>query len=224
MAITRVQARKLCNAAELELVVQSTGDALKSLTPAQLRNKVKRSRTLRSKFADLYQRQSVAIQAGTGNKRGNSDEANARTQLKMQLFDEVLKRFETRLAQLDAKAERDAAASAKAKARAAARSAREARPKAEPAAPKKSRARQAAGQAAPAKKTRRVSVKAAVKAALAANGGSPAAAPAREPSSPKAPAVKRATQVPSVVAVRGKQIGAHARSAQARSQAKRDAR
>lgn len=220
MAITRIQAQKLCNTAEMELVGQSLGDALKSLTTTQLRGKVKRARTLRSKFADLFQRQTAAIKAGPASKRGNSGEANARTGLKLQLFDEVLKRFETRLAQLDAQAERAAAAVAKAQAKAQAAAARAAKSAAKAAVP--------APTKAPAKKAPKVSVKAAVKAAAKAavkrQAAKQPAQPVKQAAAPKAPAAQRATQVSKVVAVRGKEIGAHARSAQARTQARRDKR
>jgi hypothetical protein len=224
MAITRIQAQKLCNTAEMELVGQSLGDALKGLTAAQLRGKVQRARTLRSKFADLFQRQTAAIKAGTGSQRGNSGEANARTGLKLQLFDEVLKRFETRLAQLDAQAARAAAAVAKAQAKAQAAAAKAAKTAAK--APVKAPTKAAAKT--PAKKAPKVSVRAAVKAAAKAPVKRPAAKklaqPAKKVAAPKVPAAQRATQVSKVVAVRGKQIGAHARSAQARTQAKRDKR
>lgn len=217
MAITRIQAQKLCNSAEMELVTQSLGDTLKGLTAVQLRGKVKRARTLRSKFADLFQRQTAAIKAGTGSKRGNSGEANARTALKLQLFDEVLKRFETRLAQVDAQAERAAAAVAKAQAKAQAAAAKAAA-KAPAQAPVK-----APVKASP-KVPPKVSVKAAVKAAVQRPAAKKPAKPAPKAVAPKVPAAKRATQVSKVVALRGKEIGAHARSAQARTQAKRDKR
>lgn len=254
MAITRIQAQKLCNAVEMELVNLSLGDALKALSALQLRGKVKRSRTLRDKLADQFRRQTVATQADTGTKRGHSGAANARTELKLRLMDEVLKRFEARSAQLDAQVARSAQAAAKAAARlartaaqpapavAACKAAAQAAPPAEPkpapkVAPK--RASKAATKAAPevspkspAKRAPRAAPQPVPKGAVrAATKPAPAAVLPPTPQGPavarrsrQAPEVPRATAVSAEVAVRGKNIGAHARSAQARSQAKRDQR
>ncbi len=112
MATTLIQARKLLNAAELDLFAASRGDALKALTPVNLRGKIKRVRTLRDKFQDLLQRQKVATRARTATKVGVDEAANARTATKVQVFEEMLARCEERLAQLDAAALRTAAKTA----------------------------------------------------------------------------------------------------------------
>ncbi len=220
MTITRVQAQKLCNAAEMELVGMSLGDTLKSLSAVQLRGKLKRVRTLRDELADQFRRQSLAMRTATGSKRGNTSEANARTEKKLQLFSEVLARFEKRGAQVEAQAERAAAAAAKAAAKPVSQKVSKSGPASKP----KATASKANPPAkTPAKAGAKTAVKAAVKAALK-RSGTAASGPgkAATPRAGKAPAVKRSTAASKVVAVRGKAIGAHARAAQSRSQAKRD--
>ena len=49
MAYNRSQAQKLCSATELELFMASLAEEIIQLTPAQLRSKVTRTRTLRDK-------------------------------------------------------------------------------------------------------------------------------------------------------------------------------
>lgn len=97
MAYNRRQARAICNDTEYELFTASLADSITELTPAQLRAKIKRARTLRDKNTDLFRRQSLAMQESTGSKRGGTGSANQRTEQKARLFDEVLKRFEARL-------------------------------------------------------------------------------------------------------------------------------
>ena len=97
MAYNRKQARAICNDSEYELFTASLADSITGLTPAQLRGKIKRARTLRDKSTDLFRRQSLAMQESTGSKRGKTGSANERTEQKARLFDEVLKRFEARL-------------------------------------------------------------------------------------------------------------------------------
>jgi hypothetical protein len=97
MAYNRTQARTICNDTEYELFTASLADSITQLTPAQLRGKIKRARTLRDKNTDLFRRQSLAMQESTGSKRGTTGTANQRTEQKARLFDEVLRRFEGRL-------------------------------------------------------------------------------------------------------------------------------
>jgi hypothetical protein len=102
MTYTLAQAGKLLNANEFALFSASRADALKTLTAARLRAKVKRARTLRDKFRDLFKRQRLVTRSRTGNKAGASGAANQRTRRKAELFAEVLQRFEKRLAQVEA--------------------------------------------------------------------------------------------------------------------------
>jgi hypothetical protein len=111
MATTITQARPLLTVAELELFDQSRAEPIKSLTPARLRGKVTRTRTLRDKYRDLYRRQTVAVRTARGAS-GRSPMAanNERTERKAQILQEVLERFEARLAYLE---ERDARSAAR---------------------------------------------------------------------------------------------------------------
>ena len=94
MAYTLTQARPLLNAAELELFSQSRADAVKQLTAAKLAGAVKRTRTLRDKYRDLYQRQTVAVRTSTPGAVTGED--NERTQRKADILQEVLERYEAR--------------------------------------------------------------------------------------------------------------------------------
>ena len=106
MAYTLTQARPLLNAAELELFEQSRAEPVKQLTGARLAGAIKRTRTLRDKYRDLYQRQTVAVRTSTPGAVTGDD--NERTQRKADILQEVLGRFEARVEQLEAKEQRQA--------------------------------------------------------------------------------------------------------------------
>lgn len=118
MATSITQAKPLLTAAELELFDQSRAEPIKALTEKQLASKEKRARTLRDKYRDLYRRQTVAqrgkarpgTQSGgsAASGRGATGDANARTQRKAEILQEVLDRFEARSALLEARAAREA--------------------------------------------------------------------------------------------------------------------
>lgn len=113
MAYTITQARPLLTAAELELFDQSRAGPIKELTLTRLRGKVTRTRTLRDKYRDLFRRQTVSVRkspATPGRSPVGSD--NERTQRKADILQEVLGRFEERVALLEAKLEREASAPA----------------------------------------------------------------------------------------------------------------
>ena len=117
MAFTITQARPLLTAAELELFDQSRTAPIKALTLARLRGKVTRTRTLRDKYRDLFRRQTVSVRkapATAGRSPVGSD--NERTQRKADILQEVLGRFEDRVALLEANLARDASAAATRKA------------------------------------------------------------------------------------------------------------
>ncbi|MEC5214325.1 hypothetical protein RCH06_002888 [Polaromonas sp. CG_9.5] len=95
MAYTLTQARPLLNAAELELFEQSRTEPVKRLTPAKLSGAVKRTRTLRDKYRDLYQRQTVTVRTSTPGAVTGSD--NDRTKRKADILQEVLERYEARV-------------------------------------------------------------------------------------------------------------------------------
>jgi hypothetical protein len=118
MTYNRLHARALLNASELALFERSVGNALADLTPLQLRREVKRASTLRDKCRDLLRRQKLATRSRTGSKSGTSGDANARTQQKVKLFEEVLQRLNRQQAKIEAeerrKAERESVALARA--------------------------------------------------------------------------------------------------------------
>lgn len=87
----------------------SLGEPLTALTAAKLRVLIKRARTMRDKAQDLLQRQR-ATRGRTGSKGGTTGAANERTAQKVRALGEALARFENRLVQLDAAAERAASA------------------------------------------------------------------------------------------------------------------
>jgi len=198
MAYNRTQARSLCSATEYELFMASLADAITDLSAAELRGKIRRSRTLRDKNADLFRRQTLATRAATGTRRGTSGAANQRTEQKAQLFDQALKRFEARLEKLEARAARQEAADRAAAAARAAQRTRTSRAGAAKKPPGKPPAT-ARSPKAPAKQV--------AKGKPAALG----AGPGRKGISP-------------TVAVRGKAITAHLRSSTARRQGRRDGR
>ena len=109
MAYSLTQARPLLTAAELELFDQSRAEPIKALTLARLRGKVTRARTLRDKYRDLFRRQTVAVRSGPATQgRSPAGADNERTQRKADILQEVLGRFEARLAQLEARDAREA--------------------------------------------------------------------------------------------------------------------
>lgn len=116
MPINRTQASKLLNSSEMALFDAASTSGVRALTPSQLQAKVERSRRLRDKHRDLYQRQRLASQAHTGYKSGRSGQANLRSKEKAQVFDEVLKRLRARLAMPSVKAQVAAARKKKASA------------------------------------------------------------------------------------------------------------
>lgn len=110
MAYNRIQAGRLLAAAELPVFEVSLGEPLAELTAAKLRVLIKRSRNMRDKAQDLLQRQRVTTRSRTGSKDGTSGVANERTAQKVRALGEALGRFENRLVQLEAAAERAASA------------------------------------------------------------------------------------------------------------------
>jgi hypothetical protein len=158
MAYNRIQAGRLLGAAELQVFEASLGKTLAALTAAKLRVLIKRARAMRDKARDLLQRQRVATRDRTGNKGGTTGAANERTAQKVQVLGEALARFEGRLAQLDAAAERAAGATLRAGGRPG---------------PAKQRVRASAAKATPkaapeSPATAQTSLKSAVKAAVVA--------------------------------------------------------
>jgi hypothetical protein len=99
MPDTTSRSRSWLSAAESRLVASSRGEALANATPAELRRKIIRARALRDKWRDVYETQRRGTQRAT---RGRGSAANARSREKGDLFDQVLRRLEARLAKLGA--------------------------------------------------------------------------------------------------------------------------
>jgi hypothetical protein len=102
MAYNSRHARALLSASELPLFECSVGEALSGWSAAQLRQKIKRACNLRDKYRDLLRRQKLATRERTGTKSGVRGDANARTEQKVKLFEEVQRRLEGRQAKLEA--------------------------------------------------------------------------------------------------------------------------
>lgn len=211
MATNKTQAAKLLSAAEMLVYSASVAPDIKELTAAILAAKIKRARTMRDKFRDLLKRQKVTTRSRTGTKAGISGNANERTAIKAEVFDEVLQRFTARQEQVQAVAAREAARLAAAQARA---------------------------NKAAAKPSVKTSVQAAVK--KIATMPAPAPTPVRTARSAKAPAIAPVAAIDSVgpgsdralaeaktaqlAAARTRPIQGHISGAGRRSQAKRDER
>ena len=205
MAYTLTQARPLLTAAELELFDQSRAEPIKGLTPARLAGKVKRARTLREKYRDLYRRQTVAARGESAATRPAKSTDNERTQRKADIFQEVLERFEARTTLLQGRSERDAARAPRATKPAAAgkKTASSVRAKtdssaaktAEPAAKKTARSLGGTAAAPTA-----ADAEASTGAPVSASRKKPGAAPARSDKAPsrKAPTSGSKAQAPQV--------------------------
>ena len=100
MTISLQQARKICNATELALVVDSTPKQIKNFDAKQLKSKVTRARALRDKWRGQAEK---LVRVTKKESQAKLDSDNARTELKSQLFSETLDRLSKRLETLEAK-------------------------------------------------------------------------------------------------------------------------
>lgn len=97
MALNLRKAKELCSESEWKLVEASKRDEISSLNETQLKRHIARSRKLRDKWRDQAVTQRRKTQQAQ-NARTTS--ANARSGEKAEVFDEVLARFEKRLAKV----------------------------------------------------------------------------------------------------------------------------
>lgn len=111
MPITRAKATRLLNQKEMSLYDDSRINGLRRLDAKALASRVTRARTARDRARDLVQRHKLASRERTGSKRGRSGVANQRSKDKAELLADILKRFETRLREV----ERETKAAAKGK-------------------------------------------------------------------------------------------------------------
>ena len=98
MAWNRIQAARLLTDKEMALFEGSLGDQAPRMSDKELQATTRRLRAQRDKYQDLLQRQRVATRGRTGTKSGPSGVANARTEQKVQVFGEALRRLETQQA------------------------------------------------------------------------------------------------------------------------------
>jgi hypothetical protein len=90
MTLDLKKARQLCTDREFALVAAARRPAMSTLTPKRLQANALRSRTLRDKFRVMAKQQKAA-----------ASPARPRSLEKAALFDEVLTRYESRLAKLE---------------------------------------------------------------------------------------------------------------------------
>ena len=103
------QAQPLLTKPELELFQASRAGAIKELNPRQLAAKLTRARALRDKYRDTYRRQTVATRTGPAKDRKQMGGENNRTEVKAEIMQEVLTRFEAQHAKAQAKLDKQAA-------------------------------------------------------------------------------------------------------------------
>jgi hypothetical protein len=106
MAYNRNHIRSFCTDKEYALFVDSTEKAIKQFDLETLKSKRRMAREWRKKYHDLHQRQRLATQRATGVKSGRGGRANERTEQKAKLFQEVVERFDKRIASLEARQEK----------------------------------------------------------------------------------------------------------------------
>ena len=103
------QVQRLLTKPELELFQASRAGAIKELNPRQLAAKLTRARALRDKYRDTYRRQTVATRTGPAKNRKQMGGENNRTEVKAEIMQEVLTRFEAQHAKAQAKLDKQAA-------------------------------------------------------------------------------------------------------------------
>ena len=94
MSYTTRQVQNLLTKPELELFQASRIGAIKAFNARQLVGKISRARALRDKYRDLYQRQTVRTATAPATPRKVTGTANLRTDVKADVMQEVLGRFE----------------------------------------------------------------------------------------------------------------------------------
>ena len=144
MQITRSKATALLNKGEMGLYDDSRHNPIRGFTSKQLESRIKRARGARDRARDLVRRQKLASRERTGSKRGTSGAANQRTQDKVEILADILRRFEARLKVVKAEERERERASKKAATKKAAR---------------KTATKKTAAKKAPAKKASKKAVK-----------------------------------------------------------------
>jgi hypothetical protein len=96
MAVRMSQVKSVCTANEVALVAASRKPLLETLSPAELKRSARRARTL----FDKWQGQ-ARTQARAKRQKEGFGEEQARTQSKVDIFQEALRNFEKRLATVE---------------------------------------------------------------------------------------------------------------------------
>lgn len=163
MAISLKTASKLCTTAELALVEATRRGKLEELKPAQLKQKIARTRKMLSKWRDAEKKQGRSARGRGKARKAPPASGNENTSRKRALFEEVLRRFETRLSKLGAASKTKISSVA---------DKRSGRPKGvRRKSPKAAKAKASAGKASKAKPAKRAGKKAAGKLARLADAG-----------------------------------------------------
>lgn len=97
MPMTRARATALLNQREMALYDDSRANALRGLDAKALSSRVERARAARDRARDLARRQKLSTRERTGSKRGDSGRAHARSDDKVTLTADILRRFEAQL-------------------------------------------------------------------------------------------------------------------------------
>lgn len=101
MVIKRDEAKALCTDTEYELYEASLKGKVQEWSATELRDLIGRARRARDKYRDLAHRQSRE-QRGKASPRGQSPaQGNDRTQMKVDLFNQVLEDLEARRDEID---------------------------------------------------------------------------------------------------------------------------
>ena len=108
MQITRAKATALLNKGEMQLYDDSRHNPIRGFTVKQLESRVSRARAARDRARDLVRRQKLASRERTGSKGGTSGAANQRSNDKVGILADILKRFEAQ-AKVAKKTEKEAA-------------------------------------------------------------------------------------------------------------------
>lgn len=94
MPMTRARATALLNQREMALYDDSRTNAIRALTAKALSSRIERARAARDRARDLAKRQKLSSRDRTGSKHGTSGRANQRSDDKVELMADILRRFE----------------------------------------------------------------------------------------------------------------------------------
>jgi hypothetical protein len=225
--VPRATARRLCTDREYSVVEASF--SARSLAPAVLRRKIVSARNLRDKYRDLGDRQRLAERGKAPGKPAREPSRTGNTAKKEQLFQEALDRLQKAAPAMSAEPAGPARKATKAGTRTAKRAPKKAAARKVKKSAAKKAARKAAGEDAPSGAAAKAKADRAAGAGKegAARSGSTPKRSGRAPSSAKKQAKEQTTPTQRIAAqnaARGKMARGHTKSAQGRTQTRRDGR